>query len=85
MYHLAKAYRSIQNPIANRRVKDWEASNGHTKDTTGLFHGPRHNPEGEHICAQPFRMSNVFIRFCRSHKYFIDAKTMQINRILTLS
>ena len=39
-------------------------------------------PLGEHICAQPFRMWNrhIFIRFCRSHKYFKDAKAMQINK-----
>ena len=43
MYSLAKAYRNIENPFANRRVEDWEASNGHTKDTTWLFHGPWHN------------------------------------------
>ena len=51
MYNLAKAYRSMQKSIANRRVEDWEASNGHTKDTTQLFHGPWHTPVGEHICA----------------------------------
>ena len=34
------------------------ASNGHTKDTTQLFHGPWHDPVGKHICAQPFRMWN---------------------------
>ena len=44
--------------IANRRVQDWEASNGHTKDTTRLFYGPWHDAVGEHICAQPFRMWN---------------------------
>ena len=27
---------------------------------------------------------SVFIRFCRSHKYFKDAKAMQLNRILML-
>ena len=58
IYHLAKAYRSIKESIANRRVEDWEASNGHTKDTTRLFHGPWHDPVGEHICAQPYRMWN---------------------------
>ena len=42
MYDLSKAYRSMQKSIANRRVEDWEASNGHTKDTTQLFHGPWH-------------------------------------------
>ena len=56
MYNLTKAYGNIENPFANRRVEDWEASNGHTKDKTRLFHGPWHNAVGEHICAQPFRM-----------------------------
>ena len=51
MCNLAKAYRSMQKSIANRRVEDWEASNGHTKDTTRLFHGPWHVFVGEHICA----------------------------------
>ena len=60
MYNLAKAYGNIKNLFANRRVEDWEASNGHTKDTTRLFHGPWHNAVGEHICAQPFRMWNRF-------------------------
>ena len=58
MYNLAKAYRGIQKSIANRRVEDWEASNGCTKDTTRLFHGPWHDRVGEHICAQPYRMWN---------------------------
>ena len=58
MYNLAKAYRSIQKPIANSRVEDWEASNGRTKDTTQLFHCPWHDRVGEHICAQPFRVWN---------------------------
>ena len=34
MYDLSKAYRSMQKSIANRRVEDWEASNGHIKDTS---------------------------------------------------
>ena len=66
MYDLAKAYRNMQKSIANRRVEDWEASNGRTKDTTQLFHGPWHDPVGEHICAQPFRMWNRL----RSHPFF---------------
>ena len=49
--NISKAYRSMQNSIANRRVEDWEASNGHTKDTTRLFHGPWHIPVSERICA----------------------------------
>ena len=40
MYDQSKAYRSMQKSIANRRVEDWETSNGHTKDTARLFHGP---------------------------------------------
>ena len=58
MYNLAKAYGNIENPFANHRFEDWEASNDHTKDTTRLFHGPWHNAVGEHISAQPFRMWN---------------------------
>ena len=81
MYDLSKAYRSMQKSITTRRVEDWEAGNGQAKDTTRLFHGPWHVPVGEHICALPFRMWNR-LRFCRSHKYFKDAKVMQINRIL---
>ena len=59
MYNLAKAYRSIKNPlpIAESRTGK-EANNGHTKDTIRLFHGPWHDPVGEHICVQPFRMWN---------------------------
>ena len=51
VYDLSKAYRSMQKYIANRRVEDWEASNGHTKDTTRLLHSPWDVPVGEHICA----------------------------------
>ena len=52
MYDLPKAYRNIQNSLPNRRVEDWEASNGHTKDTTQLFHGPWHDAfEWTHMCA----------------------------------
>ena len=84
MYDLAKTYRSIEKPIANRQVEDWEASNGHIKDTIRLFRGPWHHPIGEHICAQSFRMWNR-LRFCKCHKYFKNAKAMQINRILKIS
>ena len=52
MYDLPKAYRNIQNSLPNRRVEDWEASNGHTKDTTQLFHGPWQDAfEWTHMCA----------------------------------
>ena len=84
MYNLAKAYRSIPKSIPIRRVEDWEASNGHTQDTTPRFHGPWRNPVDERICAQPFRMWDR-LRFHRSHKYCRDARTMQITRILKIS
>ena len=58
MYNLVKAYRSIKKSIANRRVKDREANNSHTKDKPRLFHGPCHDLVGKHTCAQPFRMWN---------------------------
>ena len=52
MYDLAKAYRTIQNPLPNGRVEDWEASNGHTKDTTRLFYSPLQDARGQtHLCA----------------------------------
>ena len=41
-----KPTEALKKSIANRRVKDWEASNGHTKHTTWLFHGPWHDPVG---------------------------------------
>ena len=56
---------------------DWEASNGHTKDTRGLFHGPWHDPVGEHISAQPFRMWNTlhFHPFLQISKIFQRCKS----------
>ena len=56
--HFSESLQKHWKSIANRRVEDWEASNGHTKDTTRLFHGPWHDAVGEHICVQPFRMWN---------------------------
>ena len=56
MYDLA--YRGKQKSIAERRFEDWEASNGHTEDTTRLFHGIWYDSVCEHICAQPFSMWN---------------------------
>ena len=54
-----------------------EASNGHTKDTTRLFHGPWHDAVGEHICAQPFRMWNRLrsIRFLQVSQIFQRRKS----------
>ena len=63
--------------IANRRVEDWEANNGHIKDTTRLFPGPWHDPVGEHICAQPFRMWNRlrFYPFLQASQIFQRRKS----------
>ena len=58
VYDLAKAYRNMQKSFANLRVEDWEATIGRTKDAIRLFHGPWHDPVGEHICVQAFRMWN---------------------------
>ena len=58
MYNLAKAYRSIKNPLPIAESRTGMPANGHTKDTTRLFHGPWHDAVGEHICAQPFSMWN---------------------------
>ena len=58
MYNFSESLQKSWKSIVNRRVEDWEASNGHTKDTTRLFHGPWHDAVGEHICEQPFRMWN---------------------------
>ena len=67
MGNLVKAYRSIKKSIANRRVEDWETSNGHTKDTIRLFHGPLHDPVGEHIVRSHLGCGtdSVSIRFLR--------------------
>ena len=77
MYDLSKAYRSMQKSIASRRVEDWEASNGHTKATTRMFHGPWHVSLCEHICALPFRMWNRlrFIRFLQVSQVFQRRKS----------
>ena len=52
--------------IANRRIGDWAASNGHIKHTTRLLHDPWHDPVREHICVQPFVM---WKRLC-FHSFF---------------
>ena len=76
-----------EKSIANRRVEDWETSNGHTKDTSRLFHGPWHVSVGEHILRSYLGCGtdSVSSVFCKSHKYSKDAKVMQIYRILKVS
>ena len=58
-------------------VEDWEASNGHTKDTTRLFHGPWHDPVGKHICAQQCRIKNRlhFLLFLQVSQIFQRRKS----------
>ena len=86
MYILAKAYRSIENPlpIAESRTGkpamvtlkiQLDCSTAH--DTT-LW--PNIFVRSHLGCGT----DSVFICLCRSHKYFKDAKAMQINRILKM-
>ena len=77
MYNLAKAYRSIKIHCQSPSRGPLEASNGHTKDTTQLLHGPWHDAVGEHICAQPFRMWNRLcsIRFLQVSQIFQRRKS----------
>ena len=56
--YFSKSLQKHWKSIANRRVEDWEASHGHTKDITRPSHAPWHDAVGEHICAQPFKMWN---------------------------
>ena len=64
-----KPTEALKNPSPIAESRTGKPAKGHTKDTTRLFHGPLHDPVGEHICAQPFRMLNrlcfhpVFFRF----------------------
>ena len=53
MYNLAEADRSIKKPLPIAELRTGEASNGHSKDRTWLFHGPWHDHVDEHICAEP--------------------------------
>ena len=78
MYDLAKAHRSMQKSIANRRVGDWKASNGQTKYTTRLFHGPWKDPVGEHIYVHSYLecgTDSVFIRFLQVLQVFQRRKS----------
>ena len=89
MYNLAKAYRSIQNqlPIAeSRTVKP--AMVTVKIQLNRLFHGPWRDPLGKYIYVRSHlgcEPDPIFILFYKSHKYFKDAKVMQINMILKLS
>ena len=77
MYTLVKAYRNIQKSIANLRVEDWDVSNGRTKDTTRLFHGPWHDLwvniyVRSHV---GWGTDSVFIRFLQVSQIFQRRKS----------
>ena len=74
MYKLAKPTEAFKNPLPI--AEDWEASNGHIKDTIRLFHSPWHDPVGELICAQPFRMWNILFQRRKSNA---DKRNFEMN------
>ena len=87
MYNLAKAYRSIKNPLPIA-----ESRTGKPAMVTLKI-----QPDCSTV-HDTFLWANIYVRshlgcgtdsvssvFCRSHKYFKDAKVMQINRILKIS
>ena len=87
MYNLAKAYRSIENPlpIAESRTGKPAMVPLKIQPDCSTVHDTT-------LSANIFVRSHlgcgrdsVFICLCRSHKYFRDAKVMQINRILKIS
>ena len=86
-YNLAKAYSSIKNPL---RIA--ESRTGKPAMVTLKI-----QPDSSTV-HDTFLWTNIYVRshlgcgtdsvssvFCRSHKYFKDAKVMQINRILKIS
>ena len=85
MYNLAKAYRSIQKSIAESRT-------GKPAMVALKIQLDCSTVRDMTVWAKIFVRSHlgcgtdsVFILFCNSHKYFKDAKAMQINRILKIS
>ena len=85
MYNLAKANRGIQKSIAELRTGKpatiplkIQLNCSTVRDMTvwaNIF-----------VCSHlGCGTDSVFILFCKSHKYFKDAKAMQINRILKIS
>ena len=87
MYNLAKAYRSIKNPLPIAELRTGKPAMVTLKI----------QPDCSTV-HDTFLWVNIYVRshlgcgtdsvssvFCRSHKYFKDAKVMQINRILKIS
>ena len=86
IYNLAKAYRSIKNPLPIV-----ESRTGKPAMVTLKIQLDCSTVHDMKLWANIFVRSHlgcgtdsVFICFCRSHKYFKDAKVMQINRILKI-
>ena len=87
MYNLAKAYRSIENPLPIA-----ESRTGKPAMVTLKIQLDCSTVHDTTLWANIFVRSHlgcgtdsVFIRLCRSHRYFKDAKAMQINKILKIS
>ena len=84
MFNLVKAYRSIQNPLPMAKSRTGKpamvtlkiqlnCSTVHDMTLWSNIYVRSHLGCGT---------DSVFIRFCRSHKYFKDIKAKQMNRIL---
>ena len=87
MYTLVKAYRSIENPLPIA-----ESMTGKPAMVTLKIQFDCSMVLDTTLWANIFVRSHlgcgtdsVFLCLCRSHKYFEDAKAMQINRILKIS
>ena len=87
MYNLAKAYRSIENPLPIA-----ESRTGKPAMVTLKIQLNCSTVHDTTLWANIFVRSHlgcgtdsVFICLCRSHKYFKDAKAIQINKILKIS
>ena len=87
MYNLAKAYRSIENPLTIAKSRT-----GKPAIVTLNIQLNCSTVYGTTLCANINVRSHlgcgtdsVIICFCRYHKYFKDAKAMQINMQINLT
>ena len=87
MYNLAKAYRSIKNPLPIA-----ESRTGKPAMVTLKIQPDCSTVHDTTLWANIYVRSHlvcgtdsVFQMLCRSHQYLKDAKAMQINRILKIS
>ena len=87
MYDLAKAYRSIKNPLPIAESRTGKPAMGTLKIqlNCSTVHDTMLSANifvGSHLGCET---DSIFMCFCRSHKYFKDAKAMQINRFLKIN